>query len=200
MLSIIRGSLFFLILLFLLNLEAFAHKINLFITQVEDRIEGEGFFADGSPCKNCEITVFDPSEKEILKTKTDEKGRFSFSLPQKLEKVKVILSAGEGHIIEQTVTFKTASKEKKVMPKIEVDKKRERENNSLHDEKLKESSTGFDERIIKLEVEVKALREEILSLRKDLHKIAYRDILGALGYLLGIFAIIYFFKNRNSKK
>ncbi|MGB9761669.1 MAG: hypothetical protein ACPLWD_04175, partial [Caldimicrobium thiodismutans] len=75
------------ILLFLLNLEAFAHKINLFITQVEDRIEGEGFFADGSPCKNCEITVFDPSEKEILKIKTDEKGRFSFSLPQKVEKV-----------------------------------------------------------------------------------------------------------------
>ncbi|MGC8872615.1 MAG: hypothetical protein ACP5QC_07090 [Caldimicrobium sp.] len=200
MLSIIRCSLLFLIFLFSLNWEASAHKIHLFITQVEDRIEGEGFFADGSPCKNCEITVFDPSEKEILKIKTDEKGKFSFSLPQKVEKVKVILSAGEGHIVEQTVTLKTVGKEKKVMPKIEADKKRERENNSLHDEKLKETSTGFDERFIKLEAEVKALREEILSLRKDLQKIAYRDILGALGYLLGIFAIIYFIKNRNSKK
>ncbi|MGC9017459.1 MAG: emp24/gp25L/p24 family protein [Caldimicrobium sp.] len=198
MLSIIRGSLFFLILLFLLNLEAFAHKINLFITQVEDRIEGEGFFADGSPCKNCEITVFDPSEKEILKIKTDEKGKFSFSLPEKVERVKIILSAGEGHIVEKTVTIKRESKEKKVMPKIEADKKRESENNLLVDEKLKESFTELNSRIINLEAEVKALREEMLNLRKDMQKIAYRDIIGALGYLLGIFAIIYFIKKRHA--
>ncbi|MGC8966580.1 MAG: emp24/gp25L/p24 family protein [Caldimicrobium sp.] len=198
MLSIIRGSLFFLILLFLLNLEAFAHKINLFITQVEDRIEGEGFFADGSPCKNCEITVFDPSEKEILKIKTDEKGKFSFSLPEKVERVKIILSAGEGHIVEKTVTIKRESKEKKDISKIEADKKRERENNLLVDEKLKESFTELNSRIINLEAEVKALREEMLNLRKDMQKIAYRDIIGALGYLLGIFAIIYFIKKRHA--
>ncbi len=198
MLSIIRGSLFFLILLFLLNLEAFAHKINLFITQVEDRIEGEGFFADGSPCKNCEITVFDPSEKEILKIKTDEKGKFSFSLPQKVERVKIILSAGEGHIVEKTVTIKRESKEKKDISKIEADKKRESENNLLVDEKLKESFTELNSRIINLEAEVKALREEMLNLRKDMQKIAYRDIIGALGYLLGIFAIIYFIKKRHA--
>ena len=200
MLSIIRCSLIFLILLFLLNLEAFAHKINLFITQVENRLEGEGFFADGSPCKNCEITVFDPSEKEILKIKTDEKGKFSFSLPEKVERVKIILSAGEGHIVEKTVTIKRESKEKKDISKIEADKKRESENNLLVDEKLKESFTELNSRIINLEAEVKALREEMLNLRKDMQKIAYRDIIGALGYLLGIFAIIYFFKNRNSKK
>jgi len=198
MLSIIRGSLFFLILLFLLNLEAFAHKINLFITQVENRLEGEGFFADGSPCKNCEITVFDPSEKEILKIKTDEKGKFSFSLPEKVERVKIILSAGEGHIVEKTVTIKRESKEKKDISKIEADKKRERENNLLVDEKLKESFTELNSRIINLEAEVKALREEMLNLRKDMQKIAYRDILGALGYLLGIFAIIYFIKKRHA--
>ncbi|MGC9110008.1 MAG: emp24/gp25L/p24 family protein [Caldimicrobium sp.] len=198
MLSIIRGSLFFLILLFFLNLEAFAHKINLFITQVEDRIEGEGFFADGSPCKNCEITVFDPSEKEILKIKTDEKGKFSFSLPEKVERVKIILSAGEGHIVEKTVTIKRESKEKKDISKIEADKKRESENNLLVDEKLKESFTELNSRIINLEAEVKALREEMLNLRKDMQKIAYRDIIGALGYLLGIFAIIYFIKKRHA--
>ena len=198
MLSIIRCSLLFLIFLFSLNWEASAHKIHLFITQVENRIEGEGFFADGSPCKNCEITVFDPSEKEILKIKTDEKGKFSFSLPEKVERVKIILSAGEGHIVEKTVTIKRESKEKKDISKIEADKKRESENNLLVDEKLKESFTELNSRIINLEAEVKALREEMLNLRKDMQKIAYRDILGALGYLLGIFAIIYFIKKRHA--
>ncbi len=172
--------------------------MHLFTAQIGDKLEVKSFFADGSPCKNCDITVLDANDKEILKGKTDEKGKFTFSLPQNIEKVKIILLAEEGHIVKKTINISALTKEKKVMSKIKNMPQIVEGKDVPQKENFIETCKAMEEEVISLKSEIQALREELLSLRKDIQRFAFRDILGALGYILGIFAIIYFIKKRHA--
>ncbi|MEZ0343752.1 MAG: emp24/gp25L/p24 family protein [Caldimicrobium sp.] len=163
-----------------------------------NRVEGEAFFADGSPCLSCEIRVLDLNGKEILKRKTDEKGKFSFSIPSGVSEIKILLSAGEGHLVEKRLTLKTNYQKKGDLLNSQTLKGPFLTKPISRDEK--EVYKNLEEKISKLEDEVKALREEVLNMRKEIQKIYYRDIIGAIGYILGIFAIIYFIKKKTNPK
>lgn len=55
---------------------AFSHKLNLFLTQEDNRVYASAYFATGSFCKNCEIRVKN-KEGEILQSgKTNREGEF----------------------------------------------------------------------------------------------------------------------------
>ncbi len=197
MLSLKNFFLLFFALLFLFSLTSYAHKINLFTNQVGNKLEGEAFFADGSPCVNCEIKVLDLKGKEILKEKTDELGKFSLTIPEGFSEIRILLSAGEGHLIEKKITLKISSQKRELS-------RAQNQNTTLYSKpeiKIdKEVYKEIDERFTQLEEEVKALRAEIGDMRKEMQKISYRDIIGSIGYILGVFAIIYFIKKNTIKK
>ena len=197
MLSLKNFFLLFFALLFLFSLTSYAHKINLFTNQVGNKLEGEAFFADGSPCVKCEIKVLDLKGKEILKEKTDELGKFSLTIPEGFSEIRILLSAGEGHLIEKKITLKISSQKRELS-------RAQNQNTTLYSKpeiKIdKEVYKEIDERFTQLEEEVKALRAEIGDMRKEMQKISYRDIIGSIGYILGVFAIIYFIKKNTIKK
>jgi len=190
-------SLWFLIL----PQKVFSHKVNLFVTKIGKALEVTGFFPDGSPCKNCEIKLFDEKGNLMAHYKTDEEGKAKVPLPEGKSKVKVVLSAGEGHevskeiVLEKNLSNSEKSKESKRLKEEAQSFKKDKE--AKDEEKLsaKESSKDIEEKLSSLRDEVSALREEVTSLRKDLQRIYFRDLLGGAGYILGLFAIIYFIKN-----
>lgn len=188
--------LFLFAIFFTFTYNLYGHKVNLFTNQLGNKLEGNAFFADGSPCRNCEIKILDSKDKEILKSKTDEKGKFSFLIPDRLSEIKIHLSAGEGHIVEKRLTLKINSKErgnfslsqnpKELLPIKQISK----DNHEFY--------KNLEEKISNLEDEVRVLREEVFNMRKEIQKISYRDITGVIGYILGVFAIIYFIKIKNN--
>ena len=60
-------------------------------------------FSGGKRVKGQKITVYDTKEKILLEGKTDDKGEFSFKVPERTT-LKIVLYAGAGHRAEWTVT------------------------------------------------------------------------------------------------
>lgn len=84
---------------------AFAHKVGVFAYSDGNTVHVEGYFADGAGCKNCAVAAFDKATGEKLaEGKTDQEGMFSFPAPPAakgetgtVETLKIVLDAGLGH-------------------------------------------------------------------------------------------------------
>ncbi|MDR0747316.1 MAG: hypothetical protein LBE89_05415 [Helicobacteraceae bacterium] len=87
---------------------AFAHRLNLFITDENSTIYIRSYFTKSAPCRECEVVVFDPNGQEIANTTTDENGRAEIAL--EADSVVVSVNGGMGHTarIEYTLTGELA--------------------------------------------------------------------------------------------
>lgn len=100
------------IVLFLLLFVSFvfSHKLNLFLSQEGDKVYASAYFATGSFCKNCEITVRDVKGDIIQNGKTNRSGEFIITklAPKIFVDVKTIEGHGAKYIldIEQVVEKK----------------------------------------------------------------------------------------------
>lgn len=79
-----------------------AHRVILFAWAESDTVYVESKFNSGKKVKAGKIIVTDPQGTELVKGTTNEKGEFSFKVPQKTD-LKIVLVAGEGHRAEWTL-------------------------------------------------------------------------------------------------
>ena len=79
-----------------------AHKVYVFARVEGDRILTESYFSDERKVKDGVIRVYDPSGEQLLKGKTDEKGAFSFKIPQETD-LRIALDASMGHRAEYVI-------------------------------------------------------------------------------------------------
>jgi len=83
---------------FLLFSSSFAHKLNIFLSQENEKVQVSSYFASGSFCKNCKIEVITLDNKLLIESKTDEKGEFIFDKPE--NSVFVRVEAIGGHAVK----------------------------------------------------------------------------------------------------
>jgi nickel transport protein len=81
---------------------ASAHKVTVFAWVEGDTVYGETKFSGGRPAMDAEIVVTGPEGNQLLTTRTDDQGEFSFKIPQKTE-LKIQLMAGAGHQGDWTI-------------------------------------------------------------------------------------------------
>jgi nickel transport protein len=93
----------------------FAHKLNLFLTQENDKVFVSAYFASGTFCKNCKVEVKNENQKLLQSGNTNDKGEFVIT---KLDSIiTVAIDASSGHIvkksldIQQIVEYKVSNKE-----------------------------------------------------------------------------------------
>ena len=79
-----------LVLLLLSAVPATAHKVNVFAWVDGDRIYTQSKFSGGRKAKNATIEVYDRQGNKLLEGQTDDKGEFSFKIPQKTLKTQLI--------------------------------------------------------------------------------------------------------------
>jgi len=82
--------------------KADAHRVILFAWVEGETVYVESKFNGGKKVKAGKIIVSDPHGYELVKGTTNEKGEFSFTIPQKTD-LKIVLLAGEGHRAEWTL-------------------------------------------------------------------------------------------------
>lgn len=167
-----------------------AHKVNTYAYREGDKIFGECYFVDGSPCKNSKVEVYDAKGNKILETVTDEKGKYSFTTKE-IKSLRIAVFAGKGHTAEYKLEVIKEKPEKKEAKDVVATKREIRSvtlQSSINREELKE--------IIDFAIDTKLhdLRAEIIDLRKQMDKIGFRDILGGIGYIFGIWGIITLLK------
>lgn len=168
-------------LFFIFSSFSFSHKINIFTYKEGRKIFVEGYFTDGTPAKNSLIQVYNEKGEKIIEGKTNAEGIFSFDIPN-CKNIKIFLTGDAGHKISTEMELKKEIKSEKIEKR-----KDEKVNTKIDEEKLKEI---VEESI---EKEIVILMKEI---EKEKQKIRISDIIGGIGYIIGIFGIYCYLKGR----
>jgi len=187
---------FIFLIIIMINISAFAHKVNIFAYVEGKKIYTESYFSDGKKCVESKIEVFDNQGDKLSEGLTDKEGMFSFEIPAEDVidgDLKIILTASMGHRAEYIIRAdelgdvsglieeKIEEPVSAVSPEISsVDLK---EIQSLIEDTLDEKL----EPIIREMREIKKSQEDIIS---------PTEIIGGIGYIIGIFGVIAYFLSR----
>jgi nickel transport protein len=82
---------------------AWAHGVSVFAWVEGQRVMVESKFSGGKHPVHATVRVLAPDGRELLTGKTDDQGRWAFDLPQKTA-LKIVLEAGLGHRAEWTLS------------------------------------------------------------------------------------------------
>lgn len=191
----------FMILHFTL-LTAAAHKVSIYAYAEDGKVFAVGYFVDGSKAKNSLIEVFDvKSGKKLLEVKTNEKGETSFKIP-KIVPLRLVITASMGHKNDYTVS-EDEVREAAGIPKSE-DREQIIESGSQVSEPIGTLpathglSSSEIETIVERTLEKKLLpiKNILIQIQESSSKPGISEILGGIGYILGLMGIIMYFKSR----
>lgn len=96
----------FCILIFTSSL--WAHKVNLFVTHENNRVDIYAYFASGDACKGCKILI-KQNDITLLEDKLNEEGKYLYEVKENT--FKIIIDASSGHLVEKELTLNTLPKE-----------------------------------------------------------------------------------------
>ncbi|MCK5193697.1 MAG: hypothetical protein KAQ71_07800 [Desulfobulbaceae bacterium] len=188
---------------------AFAHKVTIFAWVDGDTIHTRSKFSGGKRVKGSLVVVFDSEGNSLLEGKTDENGMFSFKIPQKTE-LKVVLKASMGHMavwkipVEEITGSQSESNILATVEEVTATSPSNSESIKIAGE-VSELST--------MELKKKEIQEIIdTSLDKKLRPITemlvdsmecgpgLTEIMGGIGYIIGLVGIALYFSNRRRKE
>lgn len=173
----------------------YAHKVYLYAWVEGDVVRTECYFGGKKKAIGGTIAVYDLSGKKLLEGKADEKGEFSFPIPQKTD-LRIVLDATMGHkaeyLLKAEELFGTESTPKQP-PAQEQGEIIEREPVELMgaEEIRKVVEEVVDE---KLKPIARALNE-----MKREEGPGMTEILGGIGYILGLMGLVAYFKSKKKK-
>jgi len=184
---------FIFLIIIMMDVSTFAHKVNIFAYLEGDKVYTESYFNDGKKCIDSKIEVFDNRGNMLLESLTDEEGMFSFEIPSENVidgDLKVVLTASMGHRAEYTISADelgdtVVSIEEKLEEPISVASPE----TILVD--LKEIQLIIEDT---LDEKLKPIMIEIKKSQED--RISPTEIIGGIGYIIGIFGIIAYFLSR----
>jgi nickel transport protein len=178
---------------------AFAHKVNIFAYSEGDTVYSESYFNDGKKCHNSLIEVFDSKGNKLLEGKTDEEGRFSFKVPAK-DDLKIVLTASMGHKNEYILAADeiegAAGDQAAEAPAPEAQPPAA---SPAENAAAARVDTAQLQKIVDESLDRK-LKPVITKLtRLEQHGPSVSEILGGIGYILGLMGIIMYFKSKRDK-
>jgi nickel transport protein len=188
----LAAYLLFTVYCLLLSSSAYAHKVNIFAYAENDMVHTEGYFVDGTKCKNSTVEVFDEqSGIKLLEGKTDNEGRFSFKIPEAVS-MKIVLHASMGHQAEYII------KEEEIKGTVEQRQKIKKTIQTSQAIGLNTSDLSEIEAIVErvTDKKLQTIMNILLKIKEDSERPGITEILGGIGYIIGIMGIIMYFKGR----
>ncbi len=204
-LKLLNFAFFILIFAFSVVSSAYAHKVSIYAYAEDGMVFSEGYFADGTRSRNSLIEVINTKTgKKLLEGKTDNDGKFSFKIP-KATSLKLILHASMGHQNDYTLD------EEEVREAMGVSKAEDREQITESSPRLPEPTSPLPatSEVSSSEIEAivgKAIDSKLqpvirmlLKLQENSEKPGITEILGGIGYIMGLMGIVMYFKSRGRK-
>lgn len=184
---------FIFLIIIMMDVSVSAHKVNVFAYVEGKKIYTESYFNNGKKCIDSKIEVFDNQGNKLLEGLTDKEGEFSFEVPSEDGDLKIVLTASMGHRAEYSISadelrgfvglIKEENKEPKSIVSPEI---------SLVD--LKEIQLIIEDT---LDEKLKPIMREMKEIKKSQEdRISPTEIIGGVGYIIGIFGIIAYFLSR----
>ena len=175
--------------------QAWAHKVNVFAWAEGDTIFVEGYYPGGKKSQNSLVEIFNPAGTKLLEGRTNNKGQFSFKVPEKTD-LKIVLTASMGH--KNYFTFSASDSE--------VDGS----SPALVPERKHAHSVGksvpVSTDIHQLETIINEALERklgpVIKLISDSRRQgpSITEIIGGIGYIFGLVGVAVYFSNRRKKE
>jgi len=196
------------LIIIMMDVSVFAHKVNVFAYVEGEKIYTESYFNDGKKCIDSKIEVFDNQGNKLLEGLTDKEGKFSFEVSSENGDLKIVLTASMGHRAEYTIrTDELRDAMGSIEESIEKPIFSEKRDESSLAEMISEEKEAISLEISSLDLnEIRSLIEDALDeklkpimteIKKSQEdKISPTEIIGGIGYIIGIFGIIAYFLSR----
>ena len=197
--------------LLLIPASVFAHKVKIFASAEGNVISGYVYYTGGGKPKQALILVQDQHGNGLGELKTDGNGEFSFSAETRRDHI-FILELADGHRASFTVKAEelpaslaeaesaepqlqfandTVERQKNVLPVSDV-------NSSVLEQKAFQLSAEELEAYLDM-----AIAKQLRPLREQLdryeEKVRLHDILGGIGYIVGLMGLGYFLSARKTR-
>ena len=172
----------------------YAHRVYLFAWVEGDTVYTESYFGSKKKAIGGLISVFDPSGKKLLEGKTNEKGEFSFKIPQRND-LRIVLDATMGHRAEYILK----ADELTAIP-AKADEFHKAEGIKVSPASPSNAKQVAVEQVREVVEEVldsrlKPISKALAKLREEKGP-GFTEVVGGIGYILGIMGIIVYFKSR----
>ena len=172
-----------------------AHSMDVFAKVEGKTIQGKANYHDGTPVKNGDVKAFDPSGEEIGRTKTDNEGKFILEARFHCD-YRLLVDAGDGHGGEYTISAKVLPED---LPPhgpsvFSTDQTHSQAESDLqhahsHSEDTATGDSKADSALLKeIHADVDALQDQLDVYE---HRLRFRDILGGIGFIIGIAGVAY---------
>lgn len=183
-------------LFFLMPGQSLAHRVNVFAWVEGDTVFTESYFPGGQKVSGSRIEVFDPQGNRLLRGKTNEQGMFSFKIPKKTD-LKIVLHASMGHRAEYVLPKEELSAS--AYP-TSIDRQHQEQANIQEES----GTTSIDKQELEAIVG-KILDEKLRPIKRKLAESGsseptWRDIVGGIGYIVGLMGLALYFSNRRKSK
>jgi nickel transport protein len=172
--------------------QVWAHKVNVFAWVEGDTVFVEGYFPGGKKSQDSLVEVFNPAGTKLLQGRTNEKGEFSFKIPERTD-LKIVLTASMGHKNDFTVSAGDVG-EVRASPSSPAQSLAE----SVRDASSHPADLSQLEGMINraLDRKLAPVMKLIRDTRKDGPSIT--EIIGGIGYIFGLFGLVMYFKSRKT--
>ncbi|MGQ9464595.1 MAG: hypothetical protein ACUVQ4_02670 [bacterium] len=191
----------FSLLLILFFAFLFGHKINIFATVEADKIYTQSYASDGGKIRDGLIEVYDEAGNKLLSGKTDSLGEFSFPIPKR-ENLKIVLYGGMGHRAETHISVEdlpemiTKSPAKNEEEKMILPEKKTKDKTLPQSPEIVATDTTILKQVIEEELRVHLQPIIRLLAEEKKESITFNEIIGGIGYIIGIVGIAMYFLSR----
>lgn len=187
---------------------ASAHKAVIFAWVEGDTVFTQSKFSRGRKAVNSIVVVYDTDGNQLLDGKTDKNGEFSFKVPKK-SALKVVLKASMGHLAEWTIPAKEILATVGNVGHSPMENAPDEGSKETSEDSATVKTKTADSIPAHVHLERQALQQMIdKSLDKKLAPITnmlaksmdrepgITEILGGIGYILGLVGIALYVANR----
>ena len=189
--------------------QALAHKATIFSWIEGDTIHTQSKLSGGKPVKGGEVIVFDQKGVPLLKGITDDKGVFSFAIPQKTE-LKIVLKTLMGHQAEWSILpeemggSESTSNTSETAQMAPVKKRMGSKDIETYEKSSKRADVGLSREDIQKIID-DALEKKLAPVLDKMAKTygqgpSLTEIIGGIGYIIGLVGVALVVTNRRRKE
>lgn len=175
---------------------AHAHKLKVFATAVGERIEGTVYFVGGGPARGARILIENPDGTLIEALNADDAGAFAFTAKLRADHV-IVTNSADGHSARTTIPASLLPASLP-LPAPELGTSLAEAREAVVPAPSQEGGTGdlaaMESRIAEAVAQQVAPLREQLSTYED--QVRLRDVLGGLGYILGLAGLFAWMRAR----
>lgn len=172
-----------------------AHGLEVFATAAGGTVEGYVYYDGGTPARNLAVSVLDPNGEELSTVRTGEDGRFTYQ-PVHAADHRFVAETDDGH--RATYTIRAGELSRSGRSAIRPAEPPAAEPQAVPTPAA--APPAFDDAALAQVVDASVARQ-LVPLREQLAGLEQQrrlqDVLGGMGYLVGLAGLVHFVKARS---